>query len=108
MNISNDIENSRGFLGVFRSVEKFSRDDARQVADLESSDPEIGLGVIDLIQVSHGAFSTARTANPKKFSLFQDNLMLRNLLALQAKIIKNETFSRLQFPVPALKLLQSV
>jgi hypothetical protein len=92
---------------VFHSVEKFPRHYAGQVADLESSDPEIGFGVIDLVQVSHEAFSTARTANSKEFSLFQDNLMLHNLLALQAKIIKNETFSRAQIPVPPLRLLQS-
>jgi len=92
---------------VFRNVKKFARHYARQVADLESSDPEISFGVIDLIQVSHEAFSTARTANPKKFSLFQDNPMLHNPLALQAKIIENETLSGPQFPVPPMKLLQS-
>jgi hypothetical protein len=92
---------------VFHSVEKFPRHYAGQVADLESSDPEVGFRVIDLIQVRHEAFSTARTANPKKFSLLQDNLMLHNLLALQAKIVENETFSGLQFPVLPLRLLQS-
>jgi hypothetical protein len=92
---------------VFRSVEKFPRYYAGQVANLESSNPEVSFGVVDLIHIGHEAPSTAGAANPEKLPLFYENLVFHDLLALQARIVENETFCSRQFFRPTLKSLHA-
>jgi hypothetical protein len=83
---------SRVLLGTFRSIEESTGHDTREIADLESSHPQIGLRVIDLVQISHSAFVTTRSANSKKLLAFQSDLVLHNSLALETEIVECITF----------------
>jgi hypothetical protein len=55
---------------VLRGLNKFPRDNARKITNLEAGEPEFGLGIEHLIYVIHGAFLTTGTANPEKLLSF--------------------------------------
>ena len=93
---------------MFHSVEKFPRHYAGEVSNLESGNPKVSFGIVDLIHIGHEAFSTAGAANSEKLPLSSDNLVFHDLLALEAEIVEDETLSGRQFFFPLLKSLHAV
>lgn len=73
-------------------VEKFPCDNAGQVSDLESRNPQVRVRIMHLFYICHYSAFLAGGAGPKKIPAVKHNLMLPNLLATQAEIAENETF----------------
>ena len=63
-------------------MEKFSGYDARQITDLESSNPQVSLWIVDLIEVDHASFVVTLATYRKELVCFQRDLVFHYLLAL--------------------------
>ena len=67
---------------MFGCIEKFSGYDARQITDLESSNPQVSLWIVDLIEVDHVPFLVTLATYRKELVSFYRDFVFHYLLAL--------------------------